>query len=489
VRGLAFALGAALSLLASPGSASAAFAVDPAVGIWVNAAELSRLPTSGDAWADLLGAAGLPCPTPDLTDMENNADGCLLGKAIASVRLAAADPLDLQAQALRGDVLTGLAQMMDEANWCDHGICTPCTPLVPDPTCTRTSLAVGRNLGAYLAAADLIDLGADDTPSRADLIAFLEGTGNPADAEEIRIGILNYPWIDGGTYALPSVRRRLRDTHDRRPNNWGGHACASTAAAAVFREEAAELLQIFDVEIGWLGNCTQGDCSNFVFDPAAADWTCDQTAPQSAINGDGWCTVDVDPGPGLDLMDLNGAQVDEMRRGGPFPAGCHASPRACIAEVHIWGGLQGRIDCAYILRRQGLDLFGASGAALRRSYEFQHRPIWEIAGVAGQPHPPHVSQDGSPNDDAFLAYIMNHVYGAGFPLDPAAGGPGYKEFGKGFGWTRYTLGERTCTPLAADADFDGICEGLPTTPRWALPLAGALLALRARTLLARRRLR
>jgi hypothetical protein len=347
---------------------------------------------------------------------------------------------------------------------------------------------VGRNLGAYLAAADLIGLDAADTPSRADLIAFLEGTGNLADPEEIRVGILNYEWVDAGTILVPEVRRRLRDAHDERPNNWGGHTCASIAAAAIFREEASELLQIYNVALGWLGDCTQGDCSKFNFGTDAADWTCDQGVPEYGINERQSCMVDVDPGPATDLMDLGSVQVDDMRRGGPFPAGCNGSPRACIADVHIWGGLQGRISCAYILRRQGLDLFQASNAALRRAYAFQHEPIWAIAGVPGQAHPPHISQDGSSNDDAFLAYIMNHAYGGyagSFPVDPAAGGPGYKEFGKGFGWTRYTLGEHPCSSLGADANFDGVCDGetVSATPGWSLVLAGAVLALSARSVL------
>jgi hypothetical protein len=471
-------------------SAAEPFDVDPSVGIWANAAEIAGLPMSGDAWDDILAQASGACATPDLTDKDDPADGCVFAKAIVSTRLFAADPQDSLARSLRDDVLEGLAQMMDEANWCENDLCPPCLQ-GPGPGCTRKSLAVGRNLGAYLAAADLIGLGEADTPSRDDLIAFLEGTGEPTDPEEIRIGILDYEWIDAGTALNPGTRRRLRETHAERPNNWGGHACASSAAAAILLEDSSELLEIYEVEVGFLGDCTQGDCSQFEFGDDAADWTCDQTAPEYGINegGNDWgCLVDVSPGLAVDGMDLSGVQVDDMRRGGRFPAGCNASPRACIADVHIWEGLQGRISCALILRRQGLDLFSRSRAALRRSYEFQHRPIWSIAGVPGQPHPPHIEQDGSPNDDAFLAYIVNHVYAASFPLDPAAGGPGYKDFGKGFGWTRYTLGEHPCSSLAADSNFDGVCDAevVPTVPAWGLAVGGAVLMLAARAVVTSR---
>jgi len=477
-----------LLLFLLPVRATAQFAIDPSVGIWVNPAELAQLPMSGDAWDDIVAAATEPCPTPDLMDQGDDAEACVLAKAIVSVRLSLAG-FQVPSDALRAEVLTGLAQMMDEANWCENGLCEPCDP-PPATTCTtRRTLALGRNLGPYLAAAELIAIGPGDTPSRDDLVAFLEGTGNPDDPEEIQLGVLEYEWVDAGTIESPITRRRLRETHNERPNNWGGYACASAAAAAIFRGDEAELLQIYDVALGWLGDCSQGDCSQFAFGEEAADWSCDQTAPASGINESEDCWVDVNASPSAsktDLMNLSGVQVDDMRRAGAFPAGCDSNPRGCIADVHIWGGLQGRITCAFILLRQGLDLFSASDEALRRSYNFQHLPIWTIAGVPGQPHPPHVSQDGTANDDAFLAYIVRYVYGASYPLDPDAAEGGHRDFGKGFGWTRYLLGESPCVFLRNDGDFDNVCNPVPV-PLWSVAAAaGSLLVIAVRRLRRRR---
>ena len=131
------------------------------------------------------------------------------------------------------------------------------------------------------------------------------------------------------------------------------HACASAAAAAIFRDNAGELLQIYDVARGFLGDCTQGDCSQFVFRDEAADWTCDQTTPEYGINESDACLANVSQTGGSDLMDMDGLQVGDMRRGGPFPAGCDSNPRSCVADVHIWEGLQGRIACAHILGSWG----------------------------------------------------------------------------------------------------------------------------------------
>jgi hypothetical protein len=470
----------ALALGTAP--AFAQFSIDTSVGIWVNASELAQLPMTGDAWDDLYAVATGSCSVPDLTLQDDNADQCILAKAIVYRRLVVAKPGDATAATIRADVLTVLGQMMDEDNWCENGACIPGAGMF-----TRTTLAVGRNLGAYITAAELIGLDSLDTPSKSDLIAFLEGTGDPADPEEIETGILEYEWIDSGTVAAPLGRRRLREAHDERPNNWGGHACASLAAAAIYRDEPAELLHIYDVALGWTGDCTNGDCSQFEFGVEAQDWTCNNQPPQFGINQDKACILDVDVGPRVEWMSMNGAQVDDMRRGGPFPAGCGADPPACVADSHIWSGLQGRIACAWILLRQGLDVFSGGDAALRRSYRFQHLPIWMIAGVPGQPHPAYVSQDGSANDDAYLTYIVNHVYREGFPHDPAPGGIDYHDFGKGWGGTRYTLGENPCFFYEFDPDFDGLCDpaSLPTGPPWALPLAGGLIALGARPLLAR----
>ena len=126
MRALALS-GITLLLTLAPTGAAAQFVIDPSVGIWVNADEIARLPMSGDAWDDILAAATPPCATPDLMDQGDDAEECVLAKAIVSIRLFGADPIfHPQAAALRADVLTALGQMMDEANWCENDLCPPC---------------------------------------------------------------------------------------------------------------------------------------------------------------------------------------------------------------------------------------------------------------------------------------------------------------------------------------------------------------------------
>lgn len=455
-------------------------AVDQNVGIWVNAAELSKLPMAGGAWSSILLDATANCGIPDLFDQEDDTDQCILAKAIVSTRLFQESPTDPVAQGMRDDVLTGLAAMMDEGNWCPNFACPTICNGLPN-TCPRTTLALGRNLGAYIASADLIGLDENDTPSRTDLVAFLNGTGDSSDPPEIAEGVLNYQWIDEGTPVQIQVRRRLHETLEERPNNWGGQACVSLAAAAIFLEADADLQAIYDLSVGWLGDCENGDCTSFVYDEDAADWTCDQQPPSHGINEKDNCLINISQTGGNTYMNLEGVQVDDMRRAGVFPAGCDEFPRACVADSHIWEGLQGRITCAHILRRQGLDLWDLSDRALLRAVQFQHRSIWRIGGVPGVPNPPHLNDEGNPNDDAYLAYIYNYAYNEDLPLDPI---PGQREFGKSFGWTRYTIGEHPCGSIDEDPDFDGVC-GVPEPDTVTTLLSGAALL----SALHRRRLR
>ena len=79
------------------------------------------------------------------------------------------------------------------------------------------TLALGRELAAYVIAADLIRLPVYDA-------AF--------DTHEFR------PWLRRAlTETLAG--RTLQSTHADRPNNWGTHAGASRAAVAAYLEDGA----------------------------------------------------------------------------------------------------------------------------------------------------------------------------------------------------------------------------------------------------------
>ena len=92
------------------------------------------------------------------------------------------------------------------------------------------TLALGRELVAYIVAADLINLPADPDKDRI----FREWLRQMLDES-----------LNGNT---------LQTTHEMRPNNWGSHAGASRAAIAIYLQDEAELDRTARIFMGYLGN-------------------------------------------------------------------------------------------------------------------------------------------------------------------------------------------------------------------------------------------
>lgn len=147
--------------------------------------ELAVLPTSGSPWTYLKGVADGDLGLPNLTDQDNKHDVKTLAVALVANRLDS-DTHRVKARAAI------LGAMGTERVGADNSI-----------------LALGRQLGAYVLAADLIGLsGADDAAFRTWLSA-------------IRTREL------GGHGRFVS----LKGTCENSPHNWGTFACASLLAA------------------------------------------------------------------------------------------------------------------------------------------------------------------------------------------------------------------------------------------------------------------
>jgi hypothetical protein len=194
----ALALVAALCVSAL-GAATAC--ADPPRGIWVSAAELASLPTSGPAWAGLIAAADRPTGAPDLSDKSGRVNVQVMAKALAFARTGD--------ERYRRDVVAA----------CRAAIGTEKG---------GSTLSLGRKLVAYVIAAELVGL-------------------PPADEEVFR------DW-------LRRVRNQklkgktLVSTHEKRPNNWGTHAGASRIAVAVYLDDRQDLERAAKVFKGWLGD-------------------------------------------------------------------------------------------------------------------------------------------------------------------------------------------------------------------------------------------
>lgn len=304
--------------------------IQPQKGIWTSKTELAKLPTSGSAWKQLKAAADETSLYPDLSDRGGETNIAILAKALVYARTGE--------EKYRGEVRAAL-DIIASQNTEDGGNILP----------------VGRNLVAYVVAADLIELpnydAALDLRFRNKLRELLDKN------------------VDGDS---------LRSTHETRANNFGTHAGASRVAVAVYLGDDSELERTAKVFRGWLGDRSAYSGFNYSDD---LSWQCDPTKP-----------VGVNPsGCVKDGHDIDGAIPEEMRRGGSF----QWPP---IETGYPWGGLQGAVVQAAILQRAGYPAWEWENRALLRAVQFLYEIGWQAEG-----------------DDEWQIWLINRAYGTSFP--------------------------------------------------------------------------
>lgn len=299
-----------------------------AQGIWSNAEELCQLPTTGARWKALKAEADLPATSPNLSNQNDSLNVRVLAKALVYAR-------------------TGLVSYRNE-------VIQACTAIMGTEKSGET-LALGRELAAYVIAADLVKLPADkDVAFRAWLQTVLRDT--------------------------LSDNRTLQSSHEERPNNWGTHCGASRAAAAAYLNDTAELARTALVFHGWLGN------RNLYTDFSYGEkwWQADSTAP-----------VGINP---LDATreghTIDGVLPDDQRRSGSFT---WPPPQA----GYVYEALQGALVQAVILYRAGYDVWNWENAALRRAFAW----LYEQANFPAE------------SEDRWQLYLINHYYQTEYATD------------------------------------------------------------------------
>ena len=240
------------------------------------------------------------------------------------------------------------------------------------------TLALGRNLVSYVIAADLINL--------------------PQNPEE---NATFSDWLrETLTEELGDLT--LQTTHELRPNNWGTHAGASRAAVALYLGDTAELEQTAQVFKGWLGD--RDAYAGFEF--GKDWWQADEDNP-----------VAINPvGSVIDGHSVDGAQPEEMRRGGKVKW----PPKE---TGYPWEALQGSLVQAEILSRAGYDTWEWEDQALLRAVRFLYEIEWPANG-----------------DDQWQLWMINHVYGTDYAAETPA------RTGKNIGFTDWTHSEYRVPP-------------------------------------------
>ncbi|HYM81859.1 MAG TPA: alginate lyase family protein [Candidatus Limnocylindria bacterium] len=322
----------AIALLAS---ALAASSSDATQGIWISREEIQALPMSGAAWNRLESQADQPAGAPNVSDQNQMNNVYVLAKALVHVR-------------------TGVESYRTEVR-------QNCVAAINTELGGRT-LALGRELAAYVIAADLVGL------EPAEDLIFREW---------LRRTLTEV--LDGNT---------LQSTHEDRPNNWGTMAGASRAAVAAYLGDDSELARTAQVFKGWLG-----DRSSYAgFSYGDLSWQADPARP-----------VGINPlGAVKDGESIDGALPDDMRRG------CSFQFPPC-ATGYPWEALQGATVQAEILRCGGYDAWNWQDQALERAVQFLHDLDQRFGGWwAG-------------GDDEWNVWLVNAANGSQFPTESPAG--------------------------------------------------------------------
>ena len=303
------------------------------VGIWITPAEIAALPTSGPAWNALNSWASQTIASPDLSDQNDPDNVITMAKALVYARTGNAT--------YRLEVLDAITRMMGTE-------------------ATGRTLALGRELIAYVIAADLVGLPADlDLRFRTFLVQVR--TEN----------------LQGNT---------LISTNEDRPNNWGMHAGATRMAVARYLGDTADLARAAQVFKGWLGD--RNSYAGFTYGDLA--WQSDPQHP-----------VGINPlGATIQGHSVDGVLPDDQRRSGGFT---WPPPK----ENYVYEALQGALSQAVILHRAGYDVWNWSDRALLRAYQWLYTQC-NFAAVG---------------DDTWEMPLVDYYYGTHF-WDGAATTPG-----------------------------------------------------------------
>lgn len=256
-------------------------------------AELLSLPTSGTAWTGLKAVADAPLGTPNLCNQDSQHHLRTLAAALVYAR-------------------TGIASYGTKAR---AGVMAALPTQIVG--CNNATLALGRQLAAYVLAADFADLsGTSDTTFRTWLSA-------------IRTKVI------GGH----STWNSIKVTHQLAPGNWGAHAGSARIAADIYLGDTTDLAAAAKVTRGFLGDRSAYAGFTVNLDSDDLSWTCtgsaatytpeDPACTRSGINLDGAIATDIsrggslrwppaDPGIPYQLESIQGAglQVELLYRNG-----------------------------------------------------------------------------------------------------------------------------------------------------------------------------
>jgi hypothetical protein len=239
-------------------------------------------------------------------------------------------------------------------------------------------LSAGRQIGAYVIAADLIGL------KSYDINAYGEFTGWLSSIRTTNIG-------------THSRWQNIRYTCENATGNWNTFACASRIAASIYLGDTADVQRSSLIIRALLGERSvypkDAPGKNGYFEHTAAyqsSWSCD------SINWTANNTYCVKSG-----VNIDGVLVEDASRGG----GC------CLLQgdgvMYSWEALQGLFVSAELIYRAGNygNPYVWSNYALLRTMNFMQRSGWAVTPPA-----------------TYVPWLANFRYGTSYPTTTTGNG-------------------------------------------------------------------
>ena len=247
--------------------------------IFISRADLMRLPTSGAAWDGVMAKANENA-TPNICDQDNKADINAMAAGIVYARTGN--------EAYKTKVITLINKAM--ASQRDN--------------CYNAVLAIGRQLGGYVLAADFV--GYRD-PSFTNWLAMIMD-------REI-----------GGHSRWHVLRFTAYDT----ANNWGTHALASVTATDIYLNRTA------DIEKDWKVFSSYGVPYGWPFNKTSdynQQWSCIPTGSTGKL------PIAINSPCVSNGVNLDGAPVEDSSRSafGSYSSYIHESMQGFVAMAQLW---------------------------------------------------------------------------------------------------------------------------------------------------------
>lgn len=329
--------------------------ITPAVGngIWISTAEISSRPTTGQEWSTMLSIAqSASAIGANISDQNSTHDTDTLAMALVCVRLN------------------------------DPAMCSKARAAVVDAIDTEQGgrwLAVGRNLGSYIIAADVLGLTDDGNPS--------------SDGSKVNAWLTRFYTRTLQANNDPSTQ------HTWRQSSWASGSNASAEEGFAYAALSAYLNKTDGLQWSWTA-----------FRRYAGDRTSTHTITS---NDTSW---QVNPNDIVGIQDkgatkggcrIDGAIANDMSRGGSY---------SCTPGYtsYPWVGLEGAVPAALVLHRAGFPAFEVSGKAILRTHEY----LWDVRQRTGNT----AWFDGTRSNE--VIHLVNAYYKTNFLINTPVAGNG-----------------------------------------------------------------